>query len=244
MNRENDPLFGDEEETIAAGLALLRLDDPAVPWRSHYEELLEKYRKVVLQTRRLIRISDATQMELLRTRERMEFHAAHDYLTKIWNRAAIMDLLAKETKRGERELRSPALIMVDVDRFKSINDRCGHPAGDAVLCQIAERLQTCVRPYDFVGRFGGDEFAIVAPQCDSQGAAKLAERIRAAFSDEPLTTACGAFYVTLSLGVAAGDLGTFTDSDTLIHYADQALYRAKDEGRNRVEVFITSRQDS
>ncbi len=241
MKRDDDLLFDDEEETIAKGFALLQLqDNRVVRWESHYKELLDKYRKLVLQTRRLIRIGDASQMELLRAREEIEFHAAHDYLTRLWNRAAIMDLLAKELQRGERNLRPPAFIMVDVDCFKSVNDRYGHPAGDAVLCESAKRLETCVRSYDFVGRFGGDEFAVVAPHCDSQGAVHIAERIRAGFSDEPLATACGLFPVTLSLGVAVGEVEKLTP-DTLIHRADQALYQAKSAGRNRAILFSEDR---
>jgi two-component system, cell cycle response regulator len=235
---DKDSLFGGEQETIAQGLALLALEEcQDFPWRSHYEELLAKYRKLVAQTRQLVRMGDATQKELLRAREATEFQATHDFLTCLWNRAAIMDILGKELARQKRAEGPLALIMADIDHFKQVNDVYGHLVGDAVLREASRRLESHVRPYDSVGRFGGEEFLIVVPGCERQDARSLAERLRSAFSETPMVTSEGALQVTLSLGVAVVDSGIGLDSDSIIRAADESLYRAKNAGRNRVEVF-------
>ncbi|MFH1113475.1 MAG: GGDEF domain-containing protein [Pseudomonadota bacterium] len=232
-----DMLFGDEQETITEGLALLASEESQdVPWRSHYEGLLGKYRKLVIQTRRLVRMGDNVQRELLRARETTEFQATHDFLTLLWNRGAIMDALGKEIARHKREKRPLGLIMADIDHFKHFNDAYGHLAGDAVLREASRRLESNVRPYDFVGRFGGEEFVVVVPGCGGQEASGIAERLRLAISQTPMETSEGVFHVTLSLGVTVVDSGREADSDSMIREADEALYRAKNGGRNQVEV--------
>jgi two-component system, cell cycle response regulator len=238
---DEDTLFGDEQRTVSTGLALLALEESRdIPWRSHYEDLFGKYRKLVAQTRRLVRMGDRMQEELLGAREAVEFQATHDFLTHLWNRAAIMDALDKELARRKREKGPLALIMADIDHFKQVNDLYGHPAGDAVLREASRRLESNVRPYDFVGRFGGEEFVVVVPGCDAQNGRVLAERLRLAFSDTPMVTLDGVFNVTLSLGVTAVDCERECDSASMIREADQALYFAKNNGRNRVEVFASA----
>jgi two-component system, cell cycle response regulator len=235
---DEDTLFGDELETIAKGLALLAPEAcQDVPWRSHYEGLLGKYRKLLAQTRRLVRMGDAMQKELRSAREATEFQATHDFLTRLWNRAAIMGILGKELARQKREKGPLALIMADIDHFKQVNDVYGHLTGDAVLREASRRLESHVRPYDSVGRFGGEEFVVVVPGCERHDARVLAERLRLAFSETPIVTSEGELHVTLSLGVAVIDSGIIPDSDSIIRAADEALYRAKNAGRNRVEVF-------
>jgi two-component system, cell cycle response regulator len=235
---DEDTLFGEEVGTIEEGLALLALEEcQDIPWRSRYEKLLLNYRKLVAQTRRLVRMGDAAQKELLRAREATEFQATHDFLTRLWNRAAIMDTLGRELARQRREKAPLAIIMADIDHFKRVNDVYGHLTGDAVLREASRRLEFHVRPYDAVGRFGGEEFVLVVPGCGIQDARRLAERLRLAFSETPMVTSEGELHVTLSFGVAVVDSGRECDSDSLIRAADEALYRAKNGGRNRVEVF-------
>lgn len=235
---DEDNLFCDEQEVIAKALALLALDDQEnVPWRSHYEKLLRKYRKLVTQSRRLVKMGDFMQKELLRAHEATEFQATHDFLTRLWNRAAIMDTLCREIIRHERENRPLSFIMTDIDHFKHVNDEYGHLAGDEILREAARRLVSNVRQYDSVGRFGGEEFAIVVPGSDEQGAGGVAERIRLAFDDSPMIAGETSVHVTLSLGVATLHAGISSDLESIVRAADTALYRAKNTGRNRVVVF-------
>ncbi len=165
-----------------------------------------------------------------------DFRASHDPLTGLWNRGAIMEILAKEMARGNRQGSSTGVILADIDHFKRINDQYGHLAGDGVLKDFAVKIGSAVRPYDSVGRYGGEEFIVVLPDCDSLVAAGIAERMRRALEEEALETSEGSINVTISLGVASavGDKQEITDD--LIRRADEALYRAKSLGRNRVEI--------
>jgi len=172
--------------------------------------------------------------QLITAREQLRVEATHDPLTGLWNRSAVLEFLQKELARSEREKSSVAVILADVDKFKNINDTSGHLGGDAVLREVAGRLRASVRPYDGIGRYGGEEFLVVAPGCDAAGALKLAERLRASVGDTPVATFEGIFAVTLSLGV--GTNRETCRADDLVRAADAALYRAKEAGRNRVEV--------
>ena len=122
--------------------------------------------------------------------------------------------------------------MADLDLFKSINDTCGHLVGDAVLREAARRLKTAARRYDSVGRYGGEEFLIVLPDCDTECSVVVAERARASVA-APLQVANLDWPLSVSLGVAS-TRGAPEDPDGLIHAADAALYRAKAAGRNCV----------
>lgn len=179
------------------------------------------------------------QMESLKvdlaSTEEIRYQATHDSLTGVWNRAAIMDLLKGELQRAQREGTSVGTIMADIDHFKSVNDVHGHPAGDAVLQEVAQRISSSVRSYDFVGRYGGEEFLIVLPGCDTD-AAPHAERIRAGVSAKPVSIGEEAIPVTLSLGAAVSNEVMYNSAEAIIRGADAALYRAKRAGRNRVET--------
>ncbi len=172
--------------------------------------------------------------QLIAAREQLRVEATHDPLTGLWNRSAVLEHLQRELARSEREKSSVAVILADVDKFKNINDTSGHLGGDAVLREVAVRLRASLRPYDGIGRYGGEEFLVVAPGCDAAGALKLAERLRASIGDTPVGTFEGVFAVTLSLGV--GTNRETCRADELVRAADAALYRAKEAGRNRVEV--------
>lgn len=163
----------------------------------------------------------------------VERQALVDGLTGLANRRRSDEMLRLELSRAARLAAPLALVLVDVDRFKSVNDRYGHPVGDAVLRDVAALLADTVREIDVAGRWGGEEFALVLPGTDLTGAARLAERIRASLARRPIVADDGTeLFVTASLGVAA-----FPDQATegeLISAADGALYEAKRSGRNRV----------
>ncbi len=181
--------------------------------------------------RRIIELQD----ELIATREELRIQATRDFLTGIWNRGVITEKLNEEINRAARANGSLGVIMCDIDHFKKVNDAHGHPVGDSVLIEIAQRMQATLRTYDALGRFGGEEFLIVVPDATTEGIVVLAERIRRAVEEEPIETASGLVSVTVSLGTVAGPMEQSTTLKGLIDEADRALYRAKDGGRNRVE---------
>jgi diguanylate cyclase (GGDEF)-like protein len=174
-----------------------------------------------------------TQHRLLQAREALRREASRDGLTSLWNRKAILAILERELLRAERDGQTVGLIMIDVDHFKKINDTRGHPAGDAVLRIIATGIAAMVRPYDSVGRIGGEEFLIVAPNCDLAQTWELAERVRVHAASCSIMAGGSATTVSLSLGVAIGDAPS--NMEQLLHASDTALYQAKNAGRNRVE---------
>lgn len=175
--------------------------------------------------------------ELSAAKGALEFQATHDPLTSIWNRRAILDQLKREVERARREVFSIGLIMIDLDDFKKVNDTYGHLVGDAVLLEVARRMITLIRPYDSVGRFGGEEFVVILPGCKRDQARRMAERLRLSFASDPVTTPHGAFTVTLSCGVGIIDPHNSGRIEDFVREADDAMYRAKRNGRNRVEVF-------
>ena len=173
---------------------------------------------------------------LVEARELMRFKATHDALTSIWNRGVIMDLLGRELVRSQRETGCTIVILGDVDHFKSINDTFGHPVGDEVLQEIARRLLLSIRSYDFVGRYGGEEFLMVLNNCKPQFAEARAEEIRKAICSRPIQTARGALQVTMSFGLLLSHDWGVRPVEELLHEVDAALYAAKAGGRNCVRV--------
>lgn len=189
------------------------------------------------------------QLVAERTREIEESHsrmrelALKDGLTGVLNRRALGEVLAAEVARASRSRRPLALVLIDADRFKRVNDRYGHQAGDAVLVAIAQRLQALTRPYDHLGRYGGEEFLLLLPDLDvarAEGRARI-EAFHRAISASPVVLATGeALDITCSFGAASMVAGTVENPDDLIARADAALYRAKDNGRNRIEYAAGS----
>ena len=169
----------------------------------------------------------------------MQFRATHDAITGLWNRAAILEAAHAELSRAQRERTSVNFIMADLDHFKQVNDVYGHLAGDAVLREAAQRMQSCIRPYDRLGRYGGEEFLIVVPGAVTSSGISVAERVRDAIAQAPVETPEGRICVTISLGVAGSAGAASVEVDQLLRLADAALYRAKHEGRDRVAVGQT-----
>lgn len=167
----------------------------------------------------------------------LRFSATHDFLTNLLSRAEILSSLERELVRTQREGRPAGVIMADVDGFKQINDTLGHPAGDAVLAEVARRLKSDLRLYDVAGRYGGEEFILVLPGCDLQTTARRADEIRRLVAREPVVTSAGSVSVTVSMGVTATSSESDSTLETLLQNADAALYRAKKAGRNRVDAF-------
>jgi diguanylate cyclase (GGDEF)-like protein len=160
--------------------------------------------------------------------------ATIDGMTGLYNRNHFFAEARRVLGIAQRHRRPAAVIMLDVDHFKRINDTHGHPVGDEVIKVVATRLRESTRDGDVVGRYGGEEFALVTPETGA-GAIRLAERLRAAICDRPVQTEAGALTVTISVGVAHVEGGEQDLTDLLAH-ADAALYTAKQNGRNRVEV--------
>jgi len=173
---------------------------------------------------------------LVEAREQMRFKATHDHLTSLWNRGVIVDLLGRELTRSQRENVCTALILGDLDHFKNINDRYSHLVGDQVLREVARRLLHSVRSYDFVGRYGGEEFLIVLNNCRPDSALARAEEIRKSICTRPVQTDVGPLEVTMSSGLLRSTDWGHRPAEDLIHEADSALYAAKTAGRNRVQV--------
>ncbi len=176
------------------------------------------------------------QEELIATREELRVQATRDFLTGISNRGSIMEQLNAEVNRSVRQSTSLAVLMCDIDYFKRINDSHGHPAGDAVLKEVARRMQATIRPYDAAGRFGGEEFLVLCPGTDAAGGAALGRRLREIIAATPVATGRAAIDVTLSIGVSARVFESAAEVDQIISDADAALYAAKHNGRNRVEI--------
>lgn len=158
--------------------------------------------------------------------------AGTDRLSGIANRARLDDTLATELAQSSRNRRPCAVAMLDLDDFKAINDVHGHRAGDRVIVETARRLAATARTADVVGRWGGEEFVVIAPDTARDGATRLAERCRAAIAATPMLGSRLA--VTVSVGVAVAEVGD--DPRSLVHRADTAMYRAKRAGRNQVVV--------
>jgi two-component system, cell cycle response regulator len=180
---------------------------------------------------RILKLQD----DLIAAKDALLYQATHDFLTGVANRAEVLSAMQREIARCRRQNGSFGAAIADLDHFKNINDTYGHAAGDAVLRAAAQRMRESVRTYDTVGRYGGEEFLIIAPLCDEAGVLAMAERIRSLIASAPVEVENLSIPIAVSLGVAVSTPDHPLDADSLLHAADEALYRAKNKGRNRVE---------
>jgi diguanylate cyclase (GGDEF)-like protein len=188
---------------------------------------------LIWHTRRLVLQRQAFEDALHAEKERLSFQASHDWLTGITNRRAFEARLQSELDHRSKD--SLGLILLDLDQFKSVNDSCGHLAGDRLLCQVAQLLQQDRRPRDLVARLGGDEFALILPQCAPYDTVDIAERLRRSLELFSFVWDDRCFAVTGSIGVAC-ITDNVTTLEEAMRRADAACYRAKEKGRNRVHV--------
>lgn len=213
VNRRKDGTLYDEELTITP----ICIDDEAITHFIAVKQDISARKEVEVELRRL---------------------AATDTLTGLANRRHFLDQMALALARCQRHDTPTTLLMLDLDFFKRVNDQYGHATGDEVLRHVAGIMAASLRRIDLLGRLGGEEFAILLPDTDVEGATEFAERLRQETAAHPATTPAGEILVTISIGVTP----LFADDehvDTVLARADRALYRAKGNGRNRVEADLT-----
>jgi two-component system chemotaxis response regulator CheY len=182
----------------------------------------------------------AMEMRLSKSHDRLEKLATYDTLTGLLNRWAIEGHAEAELNRVRREGSSVSLLLLDIDHFKVVNDQHGHLLGDRALQMVADLMAQNKRPYDWAGRWGGEEFLVILPETLPSEALNVAERIRAAIAAAHLTLPDGgALQLQVSIGLTTASVsnGTMAPFDVLMRQADEALYRAKSEGRNRVSLY-------
>jgi len=216
----------DKKSDIVAGLEAGANDYVAKPYDT--EELLARIRV----GQRMLEM----QSKLLEAKDDLKYQAMHDFLTGAYNRRAILDQLKAEISRAKRENTSLSVGMFDIDHFKNVNDTFGHQAGDEALVAFTRLIQGGLREYDGLGRYGGEEFLVIASGSVGSKSESLYERLRARIAGAEIATNAGSISLTVSIGVAPGT-GQST-VDALVAAADAALYQAKAGGRNRV-VYAT-----
>ncbi len=180
------------------------------------------------------------QTELISTRDELRIQATHDGLTQILNRTAVYNALQREKARSIREDIPLTVIMVDLDHFKAVNDTFGHAAGDIVLKEAARRMKLNSRTYDVLGRYGGEEFLLVLPNCNQEDGLKQAERLRQSICSQLFDIGSQSIPVSGSFGVVSTNQFEVSDIDELVKLSDEALYLAKEGGRDRVEAACCS----
>ena len=222
------------ERTIDAQADLQRLATDA---HAQLVELNNGYEQLVRRLEALLAEKDALAVELGRANAALESLATTDALTALPNKRAFTQALQRDLARAARAGTGLAVLVMDIDFFKVVNDTFGHPAGDAVLAKVGDILRAGVRTGDVPARCGGEEFMVILPGSDSEGAHKLAERLRLTLESAVIQRANGPIRVTASFGVShVGGAALSISSDELIARADAALYEAKRTGRNRVVI--------
>jgi diguanylate cyclase (GGDEF)-like protein len=198
-------------------------------WRRRVGQLMRQKRQLEDAVKTRTQDLEKEKTELVRTREQMRHFAEHDGLTGLLNHRIIVDRLRGEVERSLRDGTSLAVILADLDHFKRINDEMGHVAGDSTLRDAGVIFQRSVRSYDWVGRYGGEEFLLILPGSDLTAARARAEHLRKTLEGSAMQEGGKTFAVTASFGVAAG---IPTNYEEMIQIADAALYEAKNNGRN------------
>jgi len=216
-------------ESGATGV--LALCSSAAPASAAHDALAESAARVA-----------ALAVDHVLVQHRLAHQAAHDALTDLPNRGVFLDRLGRALRSTERDGTKVLVLFLDLDRFKVVNDSLGHRAGDALLCEVAERLRAAVRPGDTVARFGGDEFTMLCEDiADEAHALQVVQRVQAAL-ERPFALGSSELFATSSIGIALGHGGTQAP-ETLVEDADAAMYRAKDRGGNCYELFDAAMRD-
>lgn len=224
-------LFEQEAGVLQAARALYVADDAAAErYRAalgdltlHFERLMRETRRLIARSDRAEREMNALNQQLQTLTQQLEYRATHDALTGVLNRGAVIDQAGQALRRN-----GGAMIVLDIDHFKRINDEFGHPAGDRVIQAIARCLQELVQAPAIVGRVGGEEFTVLLPTLARDEALTMTERLRQRIAQE----ATGPAPVTASFGLSLNPPGT--EFELAYGLADAALYRAKRGGRNQV----------
>ncbi len=182
------------------------------------------------------------ELRLRATRRALDLHRSaagdtgHDTLTGLWAHAMTVEVLSRELARAERVPQPISVLLIDIDRFAEVNDEHGHRVGDEVLTEVAQRMKVALRSYDLIGRFGGDEFLVVLPNCGRANAIEVADRIRRAFTASPILMLKASVSLTLSIGIATTQRERRSSAADVVRAAEIALEEAKRMGRDRVEV--------
>lgn len=195
---------------------------------------LEARVRSMLRIKRLQDELDEKNRELELANKRLRKLSITDGLTELFNHRHIHQLLREEFERSRRTGEPMAVAMLDLDRFKQVNDTYGHPTGDVILYETAQILKETAREIDMVGRYGGEEFIVILPDTDEDAAAKFAERVRGQVAEHVYRDETTEVRMTVSSGVASFPEAAVEEEETLLKRADEALYRAKESGRNRV----------
>ncbi len=195
---------------------------------------LEARVRSMLRIKRLQDELDQKNRELEDVNKRLRKLSITDGLTELFNHRHVHELLHEEFERTKRSGEAMAVAMLDLDRFKQVNDTYGHPTGDVILYETARILRETAREIDMVGRYGGEEFIAILPGSDEEAAANFAERVRNAVVEHVFRDEETEVRMTLSAGVASFPDADCEHPDLLIKRADEALYQAKGGGRNRV----------
>lgn len=201
------------------------------PLMGEFRALADEHMKLMRQLTKIAKISDRMQTDTRQMAQALHAASQTDPLTELPNRRHMVDRLEAELCRIGRNGGGFALIMLDIDHFKEVNDAFGHAAGDHVLVETAGLLRRNLRGHDLCARWGGEEFLILLPDTDQVPAEAVAEKLRGLIAHHPITHQGRSIAVTLSLGVAAYRAGR--TADDCIQAADDALYIAKRAGRNR-----------
>lgn len=235
-NAKTFMLPANQIDFIAEQTALIRAgDERPFDIRLANGEVTRSRCKVLADGGRMVTYGNVS--DLVRTADEMADLAMKDTLTGIYNRRHFMMDLESEWKRFRRYGRPLSLLLLDIDHFKSINDRYGHDVGDQVIIAVARLCQTKTRDSDVAARIGGEEFGILLPEADLDEARIAAERLRVAIAEQPVDTSSGPLTVTVSIGAAPAEASAAGVAE-LMKRADEALYAAKRGGRNRVAAMV------